>query len=204
MGFDKKIRRNIKKIALFGTKKIHVGNTQFKNKENEMIEVSIYNPQDAEKLTKELAQNKSPVFMCIGTEKVFSDSLGPRVGTLLNNCMQAPIFVYGMCEQNITADNLLYCYNFIKTMHPNNTIVVVDAAVGSANQIGKIQICEGGIYPGAATNKNLPAVGDLGIVGIVAERGMGDFYTLNSEKDKLVSQVAQFIADAIVASFQTA
>lgn len=167
-----------------------------------MLEVSIYNSQDGEKMSAELKEKmgSSPVFMCIGTEKVFSDSLGPRVGTLLNRDMKTPSFVYGLCEQNITAENLLYCYNFIKAMHPDSQIVVVDAAVGSAEQIGKIQISEGGIYPGAATNKNLPSVGDIGIVGIVAEKGMNDFYTLNTEKDKLVARVAQFISDAIVAA----
>ena len=169
-----------------------------------MIEVSVDNPVDLQKIVTALQSKTSvqPVYMCIGTEKVFSDSLGPRVGTLLNENMPCPCFVYGMREQNITAENLMYSYNFIKTLHPNSPIVVIDAAVGSVEQIGKIQLSDGGILPGAATNKNLPSIGDVGIVGIVAEKGMGDFYTLNSEKDKLVGKVAQFIADAILLSTQ--
>ena len=166
-----------------------------------MIEVSIYNEQDKQRMAMEIrnkTQNTRPIYMCIGTEKVFSDSLGPRVGTLLNEYMTEPAFVYGMCEQNITAENLLYSYNFIKSLHPNSPIVVVDAAVGTDDQIGKIQLCDDGIVPGAATNKNLPIVGDVGIVGIVAEKGMGDFYTLNSTKDRLVGEVAKFIAEAIL------
>lgn len=166
-----------------------------------MEEVSIYNPQDKERMVTALrskTQNARPVYMCIGTEKVFSDSLGPRVGTLLNENMLFPAFVYGLCDKNITAENLLYSYNFIKALHPHSPIVVIDAAVGSKEQIGKIQLCDGGILPGAATNKNLPAVGDVGIVGIVAENGMGDFYTLNSAKDRLVGKVAEFIAEVIL------
>lgn len=171
-----------------------------------MMEVSVYSAEDADKLKRELSlqMDKLPVFMCIGTEKVFSDSLGPRVGTLLNQKLNAPAFVYGMCGQNITAENLLYCYNFIKALHPQEKIVVVDAAVGAAEQVGKIQINHGGILPGAATNKNLPSVGDLGIVGIVAERGMSDFYTLNTEKDRLVARVASFIAEAIAGAVKYA
>lgn len=166
-----------------------------------MVEVSIHNPQDRARLVDALklnVQDARPVFMCIGTEKVFSDSLGPRVGTLLNENMLFPAFVYGLREQNITAENLLYSYNFIKALHPESKIVVIDAAVGAKEQIGNVQLCDGGILPGAATNKNLPSVGDVGIVGIVADKGMGDFYTLNSEKDRLVGQIAQFIADAIL------
>ena len=166
-----------------------------------MLEVSIYNPQDKQIMVNALkskTQCNNTVYMCIGTEKVFSDSLGPRVGTLLNENMIFPAFVYGLCEQNITAENLMYSYNFIKALHPESKIVVIDAAVGTSDQIGKIQLCDGGILPGAATNKNLPSVGDVGIVGIVADKGMGDFYTLNSEKDRLVGQIAEFIADAIL------
>lgn len=166
-----------------------------------MLEVSIYNQQDKERLSNAIRsqiQDAPTVYMCIGTEKVFSDSLGPRVGSLLNDNLRLPAFVYGLRNQNITAENLLYSYNFIKALHPNSKIVVIDAAVGALEQIGKVQICSGGIAPGAATNKNLPSVGDVGIIGIVAEKGMGDFYSLNSSKDKLVSSVAQFIADAIL------
>ena len=167
-----------------------------------MLEVSIYNQEDkallAEAINSRLANSNAPVYMCIGTEKVFSDSLGPRVGTLLNLAMYSPMFVYGLAEQNITAENLCKSYELIKAMHPDNPIVVVDAGVGEQDQLGKVQLCDGGILPGAATNKNLPSIGDVGIVGIVAEKGMADFYTLNSAKDKLVGDVAQFIAEAIL------
>lgn len=173
-----------------------------------MIEFSSYNPQDKQRMSdiiKSITRNRSTVYMCIGTEKVFSDSLGPRVGTLLNDNMLAPAFVYGLSEQNITAENLLYSYNFIKAMHPSSQIVVIDAAVGTREQIGKVQIDErGGITPGAATNKNLPSVGDVSIIGIVAEKNMSDFYTLNSEKDKLVGQIAKFIVDAILEATENA
>lgn len=166
-----------------------------------MEEVSVYAADGEDVFATLLKQKlKTPVFLCIGTEKVFSDSLGPRVGTLLNEKMVCPCFVYGLCGQNVTAENLLYGVEFVRKLHPKNQIVVVDAAVGSREQIGHVQIFDGGIYPGAATNKNLPSVGDVGIIGIVADKGMEDFYTLNSSKEKLVNSVAVFIAQAIVTS----
>lgn len=172
-----------------------------------MLEISIYNLQDKQRLSaaiKSKTQNCSVVYMCIGTDKVFCDSLGPRVGTLLNENMPFSTFVYGLCMQNITAENLIYSYNFIKALHPDSKIVVVDAAVGSLDQVGKVQICDGGILPGAATNKNLPEVGDVGIIGIVAERGMQDFYTINPAKERFVNKVAEFIADAILSATKSA
>lgn len=164
-----------------------------------MKELSIYDADGEQSLAIEIKKRVSrPVFVCIGTDKVFSDSLGPKVGSLLNNQMNKPFFVYGLCDRNITAENLIYCFDFIKKMHPNCQTVVVDAAVGTAEQIGNIQISDGGIVPGAATNKNLPTVGDVSIVGIVADKGMTDFYTLNSSKERLVNRVANFIAKSII------
>ncbi len=166
-----------------------------------MLEVSVFEEKNKQKLTEDMRQRLNhPVFVCIGTEKVFSDSLGPRVGSLLNAQMQTPSFIYGVCSKNITAENLSYCYNFIKSLHPNDQIVVIDAAVGTSEQIGNVQISNGGLIPGAATNKNLPSIGDVSIVGIVAEKGMADFYSLNSEKDVLVNKVASFIADSIISA----
>ena len=45
-----------------------------------MVEVSIYNEKNKNVLSSEMKKMiaDSPVYMCIGTEKVFSDSLGPR------------------------------------------------------------------------------------------------------------------------------
>jgi putative sporulation protein YyaC len=139
------------------------------------------------------------VFMCIGTEKVVSDSLGPRVGKLLTDKMNKPLFVYGTENANITAENLMYSYNFIKALHPDSKIAVVDAGVGKRDQVGEIQVIDGGIIPGAATNKNLPEVGDVSIVGIVAERGLADFYHSTTSKITLVERLANIICDAVTA-----
>lgn len=164
-----------------------------------MKELNVFDAESEIELAQELKKYAdNPVFMCIGTEKVFSDSLGPRVGSLLNENMKKPCFVYGLRNRNITAENLQMCHKFIKKIHDGRKIVVIDAAVGSHDQIGKIQISDGGIIPGAATNKNLPMIGDVSIVGIVAEKGMRDFYTLNASKERLVNLVAKFIAKSIL------
>ncbi len=165
-----------------------------------MIITNINNQVSRKNIMQALADGNKKVYMCIGTEKVFADSLGPRVGSLLNGNMQLPLVVYGMCGSNITAENLLYSVEFIRKMHPSETLVVIDAAVGARQQLGEVQVARGGIIPGAATNKNLPEVGDISIIGIVAERGMADFYTSNSEKDAFVNRVAEYIANMILES----
>ena len=56
---------------------------------------------------------------------------------------------------------------FLKDTHPKSPIIAVDAAVGSAGDIGLIKVTGSGIKPGAGANKKLGKVGDIGILGIV-------------------------------------
>lgn len=54
--------------------------------------------------------------------------------------------------------------------------------------------------PGAATNKNLPQVGDVSILGVVSKRGCQDFYSSHSDRVMLVEKMAETIADSIILS----
>ena len=142
-----------------------------------MIEINIDEPNAKAELAKDLVkQAENIVVVCIGTENVTSDSLGPRVGSLLNENLATPLFVYGMQGANIDAKNLKTALDVIKRLHPDAPLLVVDAAVGEQWQVGKVQLTKGDIAPGAATNKQLDRVGDISIVGIVGNKNMIDFY----------------------------
>ncbi|MEG1705913.1 MAG: spore protease YyaC [Clostridia bacterium] len=144
---------------------------------------------------------REAVYLCIGTAKVVSDSLGPIIGTKLIEKMKRPVFVYGLANANITAINLERAYELIKQIHPDRKIVVIDSAVGDLEQVGEIQLSDGGIVPGAATNKNLSKIGDKNIVGIVSEKGLGDFYATTSNKIALVEKMAELISSAIAQAY---
>ncbi len=164
-----------------------------------MVEINVNDIDAKRTLTKQLAKNvRQMVVVCIGTENVVADSLGPRVGSLLNENLSIPLFIYGMQGANIDAKNLPLAASVIKRLHPNAQLLVVDAAVGNDNQVGKVQLTIGGITPGAATNKPLQSIGDVSIVGIVGNKDMADFYENNVEKTLLVEKLSQFIATAIV------
>ncbi len=167
-------------------------------------QANINDGKQLEEMSRQLYKllDKKPVFMCIGTEKVCSDSLGPLVGQLLNDNMRQPAFVYGIQGYNITAENVERCHKFIKQLHPDSTLVVVDAGVGDSSQVGCIQLTDGNIIPGAATEKKLVAVGDVSLIGIVSERNMADFYCESADKNRLVFKTAQKIAEIILATQQ--
>jgi len=138
-----------------------------------------------------------PVFMCIGTDKVTGDSLGPLVGHLLTGRHNIDAFVYGTLSAPITAKNLIFSHLFIRAMHPTSALVAVDAALGRPEDIGLIKVYKGGVMPGSATNKNLPLVGDLAVMGIVNTTGVHDYMLLHSTRLNIVYEMAEKIAAGI-------
>ncbi|MCL2255428.1 MAG: spore protease YyaC [Firmicutes bacterium] len=114
-----------------------------------------------------LASCEMPVILCIGSDKVTGDALGPVVGHILTKEMNVPSFVYGTLSRPVNALNLLETIAFIKHKHRDKKLLVIDSSVGSSEDIGKISIKYGGIYPGAASGKNLPKIGDFSITATV-------------------------------------
>lgn len=106
------------------------------------------------------------VFLCIGTDMMLVDTLGPLTGEMLvNNCKE--LDVYGTLKEPVHACNFENIVAEIKNNYRNPLIVAVDAAVGKREEVGEIVIKNVPLRPGAATGKKLPEVGDISIIGIV-------------------------------------
>ncbi|CDB25226.1 sporulation protein YyaC [Firmicutes bacterium CAG:552] len=99
------------------------------------------------------------ILLCIGTDLVIGDCLGPIVGEILIN-RNVNAYVYGTLTRPVTAKNLTSYIEFIKSKH-NLPIIAIDSCVGE--NIGNISLKSGPLAPGAADGKKLPLVGDLSI-----------------------------------------
>lgn len=139
----------------------------------------------------------APVILCIGSDLSVGDSLGPLCGTMLSEKTSADIFVYGTLKKTVTAKEIKYMNEFLKDTHPKSPIIAVDAAVGSAGDIGLIKVTGSGIKPGAGANKKLGKVGDIGILGIVAEKSIFNYSLLNLTRLNLIWSMADIIAQAL-------
>ncbi len=135
-----------------------------------------------------------PVIVCVGTDGVVGDSLGPLVGTFLKE-KNLPAFVYGELDNPITAKHIQSIKDFIAKVHPDSKILVIDSAVGEQEEIGIIKISDKGIKPGLGAKKDLPFLGDISIVGVVEKRGKVE--NLKSTRLRLVYKMAQEISVAI-------
>lgn len=136
--------------------------------------------------------NHRPVIMCIGTDLVGGDCLGPIVGQLLI-MRNLPAYVYGTLDNPITALNLIEYYDFIKQNHCA-TIIAVDSCVGE--NVGRISVTSGGILPGAASNKSLPTVGDISVTAVTSSYPPSD-KRFSSVRLGFVFSLAQKVAETV-------
>lgn len=114
-------------------------------------------------LSKQLKKNVNnlPIqVICIGTDRATGDALGPYVGTLLKK--------KGLnIKVNGTLENPVHAKNLYENFEPNHYTVAIDACLGNESCVNKIFVKNEPIYPGNGVGKELPAIGDLTICGIV-------------------------------------
>lgn len=140
-----------------------------------------------------------PVVVCIGSDLAIGDSLGPVCGTMLCRSKPAGLFVYGTLKKTITAKEIGYMNEFLRETHPARPVIAVDAAVGDAGDIGLIRVTGNGVRPGLGTGKKMARIGDVGILGIVAEKSLFNYSLLNLTRLNLVYKMAERIAGALAA-----
>lgn len=148
-------------------------------------------------------KNCAPVILCIGSDLSVGDSLGPITGTRLKEKLSGlNCYIYGTLSKPITAHEVKYMNEFLVKTHPNCPVIAVDAAVGTAGDIGLIKVAKRGIKPGSGANKKLSKVGDVSLMGIIAERSVFNYSLFSATRLNVVYKMAEIIADG-VASFVT-
>lgn len=143
---------------------------------------------------------KRPIVVCIGTDLTIGDSLGPIVGTMLTE-RKLNAFIYGTLTTPITAKDVVSMRRFLTCAHPMSRILVIDAAIGKKEDLGYIKTCHAPIKPGLGADKNLPEIGNVNIIGIVAEKSSANYSFLNLTRLSKVYEMSKIIADGITGYF---
>ncbi len=136
------------------------------------------------------------VILCIGSEKICGDSLGPIVGSKLTAKYGVDAYVYGTVERPINRQNLKEYLSHVEENHKGSKIIAVDAALGAKEDIGVIKVVEGGLYPGGVAKKE-EKVGDIGIMGIVNNYEKNFLKQLLNVEMAFVENMAEKIALAL-------
>lgn len=141
---------------------------------------------------------KDIVVICIGTDRSTGDSFGPLTGRLLTR-RSFNVPVLGTLDQPVHA---LTLERTLLDIDERSLVIAVDSQLGNAQSVGGIGVRNGSLRPGAALGKDLPHVGDVSIVGTVAEMNISPFHTLQNVPLGLVFQMAELTAKTIRAAIK--
>ncbi len=145
-------------------------------------------------IREQVLSNKTIIFLCIGSDRATGDCLGPIIGYKLSKYKKHQnYYVYGTLEEPVHAKNLKDTIEMIYQTHEDAFVIAIDASLGKSNHIGYITIGEGPLKPGAGVDKDLPAVGDIFITGIVNFSGMLDNMLLQTTRLNVVMSMADQI-----------
>lgn len=147
---------------------------------------------------------KNILFVCIGNGKIIGDSLGPLIGTVLEKNKR-------LIQNNLkidvigTFENPILYYNveeFIKNIDSQDysEIVIIDSALGSKENIGKVMITPAEILIGVGVNRGRMVKGDIilkGVVGINYNNISRNLIELESVEAKQVEKIASKMLDII-------
>lgn len=122
------------------------------------------------KFTKE-----ETVFVCIGSNKVVWDSIGPYVGSILKGKIGEK-YVIGDLENNICSQKDLKSYYPIVK---NKFVVAIDSAITENNLSGEIFVTEKPIVMGMGVYQNKGIVGDIGIKAGIDREFCNERYILD-------------------------
>ena len=140
----------------------------------------------------------APVILCIGSDLSVGDSLGPVTGTKLKQSLSGlNCYVYGTLARPITAHEVKYMNDFLSLTHPNSPVIAIDAAVGNAGDIGLIKIAKKGLKPGSGANKKLNKVGDVSVMGIIAEQSVFNYSLFSATRLNIVYRMSEIIAEGV-------
>ena len=140
------------------------------------------------------------VFLCIGSDRVTGDCLGPYIGYRLSQYHIPGVFIYGTLQNPVHAVNLSSILSRINHLHPQALIIAIDSSLGEKKHLGYVTIGNGSLYPGAAVQKDLPPVGDIFITGVVNISGILEYLTLQTTRLATVISLADIITQGILCS----
>ncbi len=140
------------------------------------------------------------VMLCIGSDRYTGDALGPLIGSHLLEHTDS--IVYGTLDFPVHAGNLVETVQMIQCRHEESLIIAVDACLGKANEIGNIEVWEGGIEAGIAVGHRLPSVGDISIIGVVNSGGKIGYLDLQNTPLSTVMKLSRVISSALEGALQ--
>lgn len=141
------------------------------------------------------------VVLCIGSDRYTGDSLGPLVGSYLQD--KTNIAIYGSLDSPVHGGNLVETITMIKQVYLQPIIIAIDACLGKAMEIGNIEVWKGSLEAGIAVGNKLPSVGHISIIGVVNTGGQYGYMDLQSTPLSMVMKLSKAISIPLLEALNT-
>ena len=148
--------------------------------------------------------DENTIIVCIGSTKVYGDSVGPKVGTLLTQ-LNLDIPVFGTTNNPIHSCNFNEKTKAILDKYPNSNIIAIDAASSESSDVGSVYFREGSVKPGSGLDKKIGSIGNYSIVACTVEQNKDSsvvFTNLLDRNNEQVELLATSITGLIFRSYE--
>ncbi len=141
------------------------------------------------------------LFLCIGNSNIIGDSLGPLIGSFLQRykkdiCNNTNIDIVGTLSKPIGYSNINNSFKKSILKEEYSKIVIIDSALGTEKNIGKILINNSKLCAGNGVNIGKNLYGDIIIKGIVGKNHnniKSNIIELNRVSPKIINSIASKI-----------
>lgn len=154
------------------------------------------------------------IFLCIGTNKVIGDMVGPIVGERLKNevnnrkikkIVKKEILVYGNMKHTLNLKNADKVIQHVQNEYQKPFLITIDTALGKEDMIEKIFIGSGEIEIGKALEKGVKYQSNIYIKGVVGKYGTTVEENMNTLKNAdivSIKRISNIICDGIIDSMK--
>lgn len=138
------------------------------------------------------------VILCVGTNKIVGDSVGPIVGKKLTRLLKHKenVKIYGNTKKNLNLKNAKHVLEEISCIQPEPLIITIDAALGPKEMIETVFMTTGKIKIGEALGNGMGYNSHINIKGIVGEcqeSSKENFEVLNKVHPKCIHRLSNKI-----------
>lgn len=150
------------------------------------------------------------IILCIGTNKLVGDCIGPMVGEKLNSKLKKQkcnknIIIYGNMKHTLNFKNARQVIEKIYMFYKKPFIITIDSALGTEKMIKQIVVDKGKIKIGNSLGRSICYNSNINIKGVVGENKntlKENIQTLKIVKPELVIELSNVVANGICKSFQ--
>ncbi len=164
------------------------------------------------KLTKSLEERilrigteySNLIFLCVGTNGVVGDSIGPMIGSKIKQFENDYLKVYGTLDDTLNFSNAKNIIEKVYEFYSKPYLVTIDAALSNRTRFGDIIVGSGFIKIGKALEKSICFYSDVTIKCVVGkcyidkEKNLQELKRLSASKsNKIANDVSTSIKNVL-------